>query len=174
MTLLLKQLFAFLKLLNSDQGTNQIAAGLAFGIILGFSPFLSLQTFIALILIFFFRVQMGAAFLSGFFFKFIAYITDPLSDRIGRLVLENENLRGLFISLNNMPLVPMTRFNNSIVMGSGIIGLALVMPLFFLFKVLVFQYRQQFVSRFQSTKFWKLFTATSFYKWYAKYNELYG
>lgn len=67
MTVLLKQLFAFFKLLNSEDGENQLAAGLALGVILGFSPFLSLQTLIVLFLIFLFRIQMGAAFLSAFF-----------------------------------------------------------------------------------------------------------
>ena len=38
MTLLLKQLFAFLKVLNSDTGENQVAAGIACGLILGFAP----------------------------------------------------------------------------------------------------------------------------------------
>ncbi|MFH0934944.1 MAG: hypothetical protein V1879_07035 [Pseudomonadota bacterium] len=43
MTLLLKQLFALIRLLNSDTGSNQIAAGVACGLILGFAPMLSLQ-----------------------------------------------------------------------------------------------------------------------------------
>jgi uncharacterized protein (TIGR03546 family) len=72
MTLILKQLFAFFKLLNSDTGHNQLSAGLACGIILGFSPFISLQTLFVLMLIFFFRIQMGAAFLAAFFFKFVS------------------------------------------------------------------------------------------------------
>jgi uncharacterized protein (TIGR03546 family) len=65
MTLLLKQLYSFFQLLNSDTGTNQLASGLALGLVLGFSPFLSLQTLIVFIIVFFFRVQLGAGFLSA-------------------------------------------------------------------------------------------------------------
>ncbi|WP_413290380.1 TIGR03546 family protein [Bdellovibrio sp. HCB337] len=174
MTLLLKQIFAFFRLLNSETGTNQLAAGLACGLILGFSPFLSIQTFIVLLLVFFFRIQMGAAFLSAFFFKFVAFLFDPAADQLGRVVLEAPSLRPLFVQMYNMPLVPMTRFNNSIVMGSMMVGFILVIPAFFVFKALIIKYRATVVARFQGTKFWKAFTATKAYNWYTKYNELYG
>ena len=174
MTLLLKQIFAFFKLLNSETGTNQLAAGLACGLILGFSPVLSLQAFVVLFLIFFFRIQMGAAFLSAFFFKFVAFLFDPVADILGRAVLEAPSLRPLFVTMYNMPLVPLTRFNNSIIMGSGLVGLILVIPAFFIFKTLVIKYRQTVVARFKGTKIWKAFAATKFYNWYNKYTELYG
>lgn len=174
MTLLLKQIFAFVKLLNSDTGTNQLASGIAFGLILGFSPFLSLQTFVVLVIVFFFRVQVGAAFLAAFFFKLIAYLFDPACDALGRYVLELESLKPTFTSLYNMPLVPLTRFYNSIVMGSGILGFLLTPIVFILAKILITKYRETILARFQQTKFWKLVQATSFYKWYAKYEELYG
>ncbi|PIS10335.1 MAG: DUF2062 domain-containing protein [Bdellovibrio sp. CG10_big_fil_rev_8_21_14_0_10_47_8] len=174
MTLLLKQLFAFFKLLNSDTGTNQLALGLAFGLVLGFSPILSLQALLVIFCCFFFRIQLGAAFLSAFFFKFVAYVFDPVSDYIGRNVLESQSLRPLFTTLYNAPLVPLTRFNDSIVMGSAIISLALVIPLFFAFKIAIFKYREQVVARYKQSKIWKAWAGTSFYKWYSKYNDLYG
>lgn len=174
MTLLLKQLFAFFKMLNSENGTNQLAAGLALGVVLGFSPFLSLQTMVVLVLVFFFRIQMGAAFLSAFFFKLIAFIVDPVADSLGQLVLEAEGLRPLFVQMYNMPIIPLTRFNNSIVMGSAVIGFLLSIPLFFVFRVLIVKYRSTFVARFKSTKLWKAWVGTTFYKWYVTYDNLYG
>lgn len=174
MTLLLKQLFSFFKLLNSDTGTNQLASGLALGIVLGFSPFLSLQTFLVLLLVFFFRIQMGAAFLSAFFFKLVAFLVDPATDILGRKVLESESLRGLFISLYNMPLVPLTRFNNSIVMGSAIVGFLAAIPGYFIFKKLVVQYRITVVEKFKQTKIWKAWAGTKLYDWYSTYDKLYG
>ncbi len=174
MTLLLKQIFAFFRLLNSETGTNQLAAGLACGLILGFSPILSLQAFIVLFLAFFFRIQLGAAFLSAFFFKFVAFLIDPLADQLGRSILESQSLRPIFVSLYNMPLVPLTRFNNSIVMGSAVVGLLLAVPGFFIFKNLIIKYRITVVEQFRTTKIWKAFAATKIYNWYCKYTELYG
>lgn len=173
MTLLLKQLFAFVRMLNSDTGTNQLAAGLACGIILGFSPFFSLQTFVVIFLIFFFRIQMGAAFLSAFFFKFVAFFFDYPADIMGRAILETESLRPLFVKLYNMPIIPLTRFNDSIVMGSMAISFILTIPLFFVFKKLIQQYRVTVVERFRQTKLWKAITATKMYNWYVTYEKLY-
>jgi uncharacterized protein (TIGR03546 family) len=174
MTLLLKQLFAFFKLLNSDTATNQLAAGLACGVILGFAPILSLQALLVLFCCFFFRIQLGAAFLSAFFFKFVAYIFDPVSNNLGKAVLEAPGLRSVFVQLYNMPLVPLTRFNNSIVMGSGLISFILVIPLFFMFKALIVKYRATVVAKYKQTKVWKMWAGTSFYKWYTSYENLYG
>lgn len=173
MTVLLKQIFSFFQMLNSDTGHNQIAAGLACGIVLGFSPFLSLQTLIILFLLFFLRIQVGAAFLSAFFFKLVAWIIDPLADLLGKSVLESEGLRPLFVTLYNAPLVPLTRFNNSIVMGSMIVGFLLAIPGFFIFRNLVLKYRVTIVARFEQTKFWKAWKATKFYGWYSTYQKLY-
>lgn len=174
MTLLLKQIFAFFKLLNSDTGTNQLASGLAVGLILGFAPFLSIQVLFILVLCFFFRIQLGAAFLSAFFFKFVAYVFDPLTDRLGRSVLESESLRPLFVTMYNIPLVPLTRFNNSITMGSAVVSFILVIPLFFIFKIAILKYREIIVARYKQTKLWKAWAGTSIYNWYSKYDKLYG
>ncbi len=174
MSLLLKQIFNFLKLLNSDTETSPLAYGLSLGLILGFAPFFSIQTFIVLFIIFVLRVQLGAAFLSAFFFKFIAFLFDYPAHLLGKSVLEAEPLRPLFVSLYNMPIVPMTRFNNSIVMGSMIVSLLLFPFAFYGFKALIIAYRATVVARFKGTKAWKAFTATKFYNWYTKYDELYG
>lgn len=174
MTLLLKQLYSFFKLLNSDNGTNQLATGLTLGIFLGFAPFLSLQTFLILLIVFIFRVQLGAAFISAFFFKFIAYLFDGPSHLLGKVILESELLRPTFVSMYNMPLVPMTRFNNSIVMGSFAVSLILAPAAFFFFHSVVTKYRKHVVDRIKHTKFWKALSASKIYDWYSKYDNLYG
>ena len=174
MTLLLKQIYGFLKLLNSDTGTNQIAAGLACGIALGFSPILSLQGLLILVIILFFRVQAGAAFIAAFFFKFVAWFLDPAFHSLGTRILEAENLRPIFVTLYNLPIIPFTRFNNSIVMGAGMVSFILFIPVFFLSRYLVVQYRKQLLERFKNTKLWKMIHATSLYQWYLKYEDLYG
>ena len=150
MTLLLKQLFQFFQLLNSDTATNQLATGLAFGVILGFAPILSIQALLVIFCCFFFRVQLGAAFLSAFFFKFVAFLFDPLTDTLGRKILEAPSLRPTFVYLYNIPFFPLTRFNNSIVMGSALVSFIFVIPLFFLFKAMIIRYRETVVARYKS------------------------
>ncbi len=174
MGILAKQIINLIRLLHSETGQNQIASGLAFGVFLGFAPFLSIQTLLVLFIVFIFRVQLGAAFLSAFFFKFIAFLLDPVADILGRYALESEAFKGIWTVMYNKPFLPMTRFNNSIVMGSFIISLILCPILFVIFKKLIIQYRSTVVQRIESTKAWKAFKATKLYDWYLKYNDLYG
>lgn len=174
MTLILKQFFAFLKMLNSETGHNQIAAGIAAGFILGMTPMLSLQSFLVFLCIFFFRVQSGAAFLSAFFFAFAGWLLDPVFHMIGTHVLEMPSLHGLFTTMYNVPLLPLTRFNNSIVMGSGVLTVLLSPIVFLISRALILKYRVTVVARFKQTKLWKGIQATNLYKWYYTYDNLYG
>lgn len=174
MGLILKQLFSLIQLLNSDTGTNQIAAGIAAGFILGMSPGLSIQFILVFLVILFFRVQLGAALVSMFFFKFVAFIFDPIFHSIGKSILTSNGLKGLFTTMYNAPLIPFTRFNNTVVMGAGVLAIILSPVVFVLAKKLVEKYREQVVKRIKNTKAWKALKATSLYKWYYKYNSLYG
>ena len=174
MTYLLKQLFQFFKLLNSEKGSHQIAWGIAFGFVLGMTPAFSLQTILVILILLFFRIQIGAAMIAAFFFKFAAYLLDPVFHSVGEMVLSNQSLKPLFTNLYNMPVVPWTRFYNTIVMGSGVTSLILAPVVFFLSLYLVKSYRKQVYEKFKQTKFFKAFKATGFYKWYVKYDEFYG
>lgn len=171
MGLILKQLFAFIKLLNSDTGNISIAAGMTCGFILGMTPVLSLHSLIVFLILFFFRIQIGAALVSAFFFKFGAFLLDPVFHYVGSRVLEMESLASLFTQLYNMPIIPFTRFNNSIVMGSAVITFSLSPIVFILSQYFIVKYRELVVARFKETKFWKAVEATKFYQWYYKYEQ---
>ena len=171
MGLILKQLFAFIKLLNSDTGNISLALGMTCGFILGMTPVLSLHSLLIFLLLFIFRIQIGAALVTAFFFKFAAFLLDPVFDSVGQKVLEMESLQGIFTTLYNLPIVPFTRFNNSIVMGSAVVTFALSPFVFILSQYFIVKYRQVVVARFRETKVWKAVEATKFYQWYYKYDQ---
>jgi uncharacterized protein (TIGR03546 family) len=174
MTILLKQIFGLIKLLNSDKGTNQIAAGAACGLILGLTPALSLQSLLVFVCLFFFRIQIGAAFLAAFFFAIPAYLFDPLLHQVGVWVLEQPSLRPVFTELYNMPIVPFTRFYNTVVMGSGVVAIACAPLIFILSKILIQKYRDTVVARFGKSKAWHVLKASTFYQWYQRYDQMFG
>lgn len=171
MGLILKQLFAFIKLLNSDTGNISLAMGMTCGFILGMTPVLSLHSLLVFIILFVFRIQIGAALLAAFFFKFIAFLLDPVFHAVGSKILEIKSLESLFTSLYNLPIVPYTRFNNSIVMGSAAVTFLLSPVIFILSQYFIVKYRELIVARFKNTKFWKAIEATKFYQWYYKYDQ---
>ena len=121
-----------------------------------------------------FRIQVGAVFISAFFCSFFAYVLDPAFIIVGRKILEMEKLRDTFIALYNMPIVPFTRFNNSLIMGSGIVAFLLSPLVFILSKILIKKYREKVVERLSQTKIWKAVKATSLFQWYYKYDKLYN
>lgn len=173
MTLILKQLFGFIKLLNSDTGTNQLAAGIAAGFILGMTPALSLQSLLIFLCFFIFRIQTGAAMLAAFFFSFVAYLLDPVFHAVGSSILELQSLSEAFTYMYNMPIIPLTRFNNSIVMGSGAVAFLLSPFVFILSKQLIVRYRSVVLEKIKQTRVWQALKATALFKWYYTYDNLY-
>lgn len=115
MAFLGRQLFKLVYLLNSERGTDSIAAGMALGIVLGFSPILSLQSMLVFLVVLMFRVQMGAALLSMGLFKLIAPALTPLFHAVGEIVLSVEALLPVYRTLYTLPVVPLTRFYNTVV-----------------------------------------------------------
>ena len=174
MTLLLKQIFSLIKIINSETGTNQIATAIACGFILGMTPSFSLQTIVVVIIVCLFRIQLAAVFVSAFFFKIIAWGLDPVFHLTGDFILNLKSLKPLYETMYNMPLLPFTRFNNTIVAGSGITSIVLSPFIFIVSKILINKYREVIVRRIKNTKLWKALQATSLFKWYYKYDKLYN
>lgn len=174
MTVILKQLFDLIRLLHSETGAKSIAWGVSMGFILGMTPALSLQSILVFFLLFIFRIQIGAALVTAAFFKLIAFFLDPVFHSVGAMILELEGLKPLFTTLYNIPIVPWTRFYNTIVMGSGVVSIALIPFIYMLSIRLTEKYRTTVVTYVSETKYWKYFKATSIYKWYVTYNNLYG
>jgi uncharacterized protein (TIGR03546 family) len=145
--------------------------GMTCGFILGMTPSLSLHSLIIFLILFFFRIQIGAALVTAFFFKFVAFILDPAFHAVGSKMLELPSLQGFYTNLYNMPLIPFTRFNNSIVMGSAVITFILSPFVFIMSRIFIVKYRATVVARFKETKLWKAIEATKFYQWYYKYDQ---
>jgi len=173
--LILKQIFSFLELLHKETATNQLCAGFVLGMFMGFTPMMTLHWFLFLLLMLILRVNIGATMLSWGVFKILAFGVDPLFNSVGLLALaDTPPLVPLWVSLSNLPLIPFTRFNNSIVMGSLLISVVLALPLYFLSKTLVVKYREIVVAKIRGSVIWRTWTATKLYRLYAKYQEFKG
>ncbi|PYO86060.1 MAG: hypothetical protein DMD68_01465 [Gemmatimonadetes bacterium] len=131
-----------LKHLHSDDTPGQVGAGLALGAILGLTPLLNLHNVVVLILIIMLRVSFSGALLGWLIFTPLGFAFDPLFDALGhRLLLETPALNGVWTTLYNTPVVPLTNFNNTVVLGSLAVALALFLPLNALGRFGVRRYR---------------------------------
>lgn len=147
-------------LFQSDISPNQIAWGFALGAVLGLVPnfFLKILIFIVIML---FRVNLSSAFIGIALFSIIGFFIDPLLDKVGYLVLVDVSvLKSFYTWLYNLPIVPFTKFNNTVVMGSFIVGLILIIPNGILAKKGLIYYRKNFRDKVAELKVVKLLSAT--------------
>ena len=68
--------------------------------------------------------------LLGLLWLFFAFALDPLLHPIGAFLLNLGALRGLWTWLYNLPIVPWTQFNNTVVLGGFFLGVILIWPIY--------------------------------------------
>jgi uncharacterized protein (TIGR03546 family) len=63
-------------------------------------------------------------------FSWFSPLLDPISNRIGHWVLTFDQFEPTWSALFQLPIVPWTRFENTVVMGSLCLGLLLAFPIY--------------------------------------------
>ena len=168
---LIKQIFALLRLLHSENGDRSIAIGVSLGFILGLTPVLSLQGAILLLILLLLRIQVAAALLSWLAFSFIPFFIPHPLNYVGGLALEASFLRPLWTFFYKAPVLPLSQFNNTIVMGGFIIGILGAPLIFKLSLFLVKKYRSSVGNYLSQTRFMKVLKGSKFYNWYTAYEQ---
>jgi uncharacterized protein (TIGR03546 family) len=90
------------------------------------------------------------------------------------LLIDVGALVGLWTALYNAPLMPFTRFNNSVVLGSLIVSLILFYPVYSAGRLMIVKYRETFMEHFNRWKVIQVLKASSLYRWYTRYSALGG
>lgn len=163
---LIKLIQSLVGALHSEGTPGQLAAGIALGSILGLTPLLNIHNalvFAALVLL---NVSFAGGLLGWALFVPIGFMLDPLFDWIGHALLLAPSLRGLWTSLYNTPIVPLTNFNNTVVLGSLVFALLLFVPLFFATRWAVARYRATIGERVRRSKFYRAVMASKVYNVY--------
>ncbi|HWP81824.1 MAG TPA: TIGR03546 family protein [Bacteroidota bacterium] len=165
----------FIKILRAGQTPNQIAGGFALGSIVGLSQSFTLQGLFVWLIILVLDVNLSAAFLAFTLFSLFAYIFDPLFHALGyTLLVEIEGLKGLWTSLYNAPIAPLTRFNNTVVMGSFVAALVLAFPVFAGMKQFVIAYRSHIAARIEKWKIYQVISKSWIVRWYERIRNIGG
>lgn len=165
----------FIKILREGQTPRQVAGGFALGSIVGFVPGFSLQGLLVWLVIFVLDVNLSAAFLAFTLFALLGVLLDPLFHQLGYLLLVDvEALKPLWTTLYNAPIAPLTRFNNTIVMGSLVSSLVLALPVYLGMKRFVVAYRATIGARIERTKLYQILSKNFLVKWYQRMRDLGG
>jgi len=171
----LKLIRDFIKILREGQTPAQVAGGFALGSILGLSPMLTLQGAVVWLVIFVLNVNLSAALVALTVFSLVAFLLDPLFHWFGFQVLVNiDALKSLWTSLYNAPIAPLTRFNNTVVMGSFLCALLLFIPIYFGMKRFVIAYRTTVGARVEKMKIYQVIKKSALVQWYERLRNIGG
>ncbi|HGY56006.1 MAG TPA: TIGR03546 family protein [Caldithrix abyssi] len=171
--LILKFLAKLIKILRSGATPGQIAAGFALGMIMGLTPLWTLHNFIVLLLLVVFNVNLSAAIFSFVLFSGFAYLLDPLFHNLGYFLLVNiPALKPFWTTLYNTPVIALSRFNNTVVMGSLVSALVLLPFAFWGMRSFVIIYREKWDPKLQKLKIVQMVKGSKLYGWYEKIKEL--
>ena len=138
--------------LNGNIKKSQLAAGFSWGLLLALVPAGNFFWIVLFLLSFFFRHNHASKLFLMAVIKLLSPVSAPWLDALGWEILHLEALRPLFVSLYNMPFVPFTKFNNTLVAGGLVGGLVLWILVFFLFMFLVGLYRNTIAARIRKSK----------------------
>ncbi len=157
------------KILRSDDTPAQIAVGFSLGMILGLTPFFTLHNFLILLIVIIFKVNLGSVLFAFAIFSGLAYLLDPLFHSVGYFLLVDVSaLHGLWTFLYQFPVVALSRYNNTVVLGSLVVSLILFLPILFAMKYFVVYYRKHLDPKFQKLKIVQFVKSTKFYSIYKK------
>jgi len=169
----LKFIRDFVNILRAGQTPAQVAGGFALGTILGLSPMLTLQGALVWLILLAIDVNFSAAGVAMTFFAFFAWLLDPLFHWLGYQILVNAGpLKGLWTFLYNAPIAPLTRFNNTVVMGSFVAALLLFYPVYAGMKHFVVAYRTHIHSRLEKWKVYQVLDRSKMLQWYRRIRDL--
>lgn len=132
--------------ISKDRSPNQIAWGIAIGFVVGLIPKGNLTAWMFGTLFFALRVNIGAGLLTALLVASISSWLDPLTHGIGLRLLQTKFAHDSLVSWYELPLVPWLGFNNTVTLGSTVLGLALLVPLQHFAKSTVRSYQAKWSS----------------------------
>ena len=149
---MLKAIAKLLGAISSNTRPGAIAHAVSCGVLLGFMPKDNLLWYILFIFILFMNIQRGAYALSILLGAALTVFLDPLFDSVGYSILMIESVKPYYASLLDIPFVAFTKFNNTVVMGSFVCGVAAYIPLYVLARLFVWAWRKYLAEKVRKLK----------------------
>lgn len=148
--------------LVDDDHPKQLAWGIAIGVIVGLLPKGNLTAVFFGVLLFSLRVNLAAGLGAALFVSGAAPLIDPLSDHLGRSLLSLLPLQETYAQLYQLPVVPWTQFNNTVVMGGVFLGLLQLYPTYRLMHSLAEKYHSRLVERLRKYRVTRVLLGAEF------------
>lgn len=162
--------FRTISILHSGKEPKHLAGGFALGTIIGLTPTLCLHNLLVFCLILLLNVSIPAAFFGIFVFSGFAYLLDPMFHDLGYYLLVKVTvLKPFWTYLYNIPVAPLTRFYNTVALGSLVAALVLFWPVYFAFTHLVKLYQRHLAEKVEKLKIVRMIRANTLFQLYEKF-----
>lgn len=145
---------------SGASSARQLALGFSMGMVIGLVPKENLTAVILLFILASSKVNLCSASLSTCLFSWLAVLLDPVCHLIGSNILLAAPLQGLWCSIYELPLAPWTDFNNTILMGSLILGVLLFYPAYRITKPQFEKYAPPVAQRLKKYRIVKILWGT--------------
>ena len=132
---------------------KQLAMGVTFGMMIGVFPKDSLLPYVIALVALFTTANLLCLAISTILFSWVSPVLDPITHQIGLWVLTFDPLESTWAQLYQLPIVAWTRFENTVVMGSACLGLALAIPVYLSGRYCFRKYGSSIYERFSQTRF---------------------
>ncbi len=130
-------------ILRYEVSPSQISLSLILGMFLGFLHLSNLLSLFIIMLILLLNVNISISLIGLIIFWLLSILFNSLFHNIGyALLVDATLLKGFWTLLYNLPIVPLTKFNNTIVMGGLVFSIVFTIPVFILSRFVVIKYRK--------------------------------
>lgn len=109
---------------------SQLAWAVAFGLLLGIVPHGNLLALALLILVLSLKLNHAMAGLTAVLTTLFAFKLDPITHQIGDFLLSQPRINEAAVNAWALPVVPWTALNNTVVLGSLVVGVVALLPVF--------------------------------------------
>ncbi len=152
LSLVVRLLRGMVSVFTTADSPRQIAAAVALGAMIGLVPKGNLTAAVLALVLFSLRVHLAAGTAAAVLFSWAGAWTDPLANRLGTAILTHPAAHPIGAYLFDLPCVPWTALNNTVVLGSLILGLVLFYPLYWLSYAVIEKHRDRVAAKLAKYK----------------------
>jgi len=151
-SLLFRSLRSIVSIFTAAGSPRQLAFGIALGAMIGLVPKGNLTAAVLSILLLTLRVNLAAGVAAALLFSWLGAWTDPLAHCIGSAILTHSSVQPIGARLVDLPVVPWTALNNTVVLGNLVLGLVLFYPVYWLSYVFFERHRDRVAEKLEKYK----------------------
>lgn len=138
--------------ISSINSPHELALGVAFGVIIGLIPKDSAIPWLIALVFLLSRGNLLCGIIAAVVASAISPLIDGFSDRMGASLLSIAFMQEYFAAWMELPWVPWTRFNNTVVAGSLSLGLIAALPVYLMSQVFFRAWGIAFIERIMSSR----------------------